>query len=93
MSASTQCPHNDLHFELNNQCFGDTNLHYLEISARCKICDKQMLFRGPGGLSPAHPTVSLFGDQVNLPFLGEGEEVTGKPTGYSISTRPGGRAT
>lgn len=78
MSGSTQCPHSDLHFHLHNQGFHDTNVHYLEVKATCKICNKPMIFRGcPLGLTPAHPTMSLDGTEIRLPFLGEDEEPGG----------------
>lgn len=83
MNASTQCPHSDLHFEIRNVGFSDTNLHYLEIKARCKICELPMVFRGlPLGLTPAHPTGELGGQEARLPFLADGEEMTGKVAGF-----------
>lgn len=86
MSGSAQCPHTDLHFDLNNVHFADASIHYLEIKARCKICDKPMVFRGlPLGLSPHHPTGELGGYEVRLPFVGEGEEPTGNLMGFTGS--------
>ncbi len=83
MSGSTQCPHSDLHFEINNQGFHDTNLHYLEIRAKCNTCGKPMCFRGlPLGLSPHRPTGELGGYEVRLPFVGEGEELQNEPPGF-----------
>lgn len=85
MTASTQCPHSELHFSLNNAAFGNTNLHYLEIKAVCKICDKPMVFRGvPVGMSPDGPAASLDGTELRLPFMSEGDELTGKPIGFSV---------
>lgn len=84
--ASTRCPHSDLHFHLNNAGFGNTNVHYLEITARCKICDKRMVFRGvPVGMTPDHPAASLDGTEIRLPFLAEGEEYDGKAMGYQLT--------
>ena len=89
MSATTQCPHSYLHFHLNNACFGGTNLHYLELTARCQICGCDMVFPGwPMGSSPDHPAISPDGKELRIPFLGEGEERTGAPVGFSISVRP-----
>jgi len=86
--ASLHCPHSDLHFHLNNVGASDTNLHYLEITAKCSICDIDMVFRGGlMGISPNHPTCSVDGKEMRIPFLGEGEELTGSPIGYSIKAR------
>jgi hypothetical protein len=83
MSASTQCPHSDLHIDIHNQGFVDSNLHYLEIKMRCKTCDKPMVFRGcPLGLTPQHPTMALDGTEIRLPFLGEDEEPAGNLVGF-----------
>lgn len=84
MSASTQCPHSDLHLNINNAGFGDTNLHYLEITARCKICGKRAAFRGPMGMMPDQPAVAPDGSEIRVPFIFEGEQLTGKPMGFSI---------
>lgn len=86
--ASSQCPHSDLHFHLNNASFGNTNLHYLEIKAACSICGADMVFRGVAvGVNPNQPTCSVDGKELFLPFLGEGEELVGEPWSYSISVR------
>lgn len=82
--GSAQCPHSDLHFNLNNAAFGNTNLHYLEISAKCTICNIEMVFRGPTGMSPEFPACSLDGKEIRLPFLGDGETLIGKPIGFSV---------
>lgn len=86
MSGSTQCPHSDLHFHLNNSGFGDTNLHYLEIKASCKVCDKPMVFRcNAFGVLPDQPTVSIDRTEIVLPFMAEGEELVGAPLGYTVT--------
>lgn len=60
------------------------NIHYLEVKARCKICDRQMVFRGlPLGLSPQHPTGDLGGYEVRLPFLADGDEPKGNLIGFT----------
>lgn len=85
MAASSQCPHSDLHIEVNNASFGDTNLHYLEIRATCRICSKRIAFRGaPNGMSPEFPTMAPDGSEVRLPFLADGEELIGRPIGFTI---------
>jgi hypothetical protein len=86
MSASSQCPHSDIHYHLNHHRSGDTNLMYLEITAKCSICNGDMAFRGaPMGSSPNHPAMSPDGKEMRLPFLCEGEDLTGKPIGFTIS--------
>lgn len=40
------CPHNDLHYNLNFQSFGDTNIKYIELSGYCKLCKKKIKFQG-----------------------------------------------
>lgn len=83
--ASSMCPHTALHFHLNNACFGDSNLHYLEVKVDCSICGAEMVFRGvPPGLSPDHPTASIDGKELRLPFIAVGEELTGKPVGFTV---------
>lgn len=83
--ASSQCPHSDLHFHLNNAHFGNTNLHYLEIKARCNICGVDMVFQGvPVGMVPDRPAASADGKELRLPFLAEGEELVGKPVGFLV---------
>ena len=84
--GSSQCPHSDLHFNLNNAAFGNTNLHYLEITAKCTICNTDMVFRGPTGMSADLPACSLDGKEIRLPFLAENEDLTGNPIGYSVRT-------
>lgn len=84
MPGSTQCPHSDVHFNLKNVGFADTNIHYLEITGRCALCDKKLTFRGcPLGVSPAHPTMTLGGEEIRIPFLCEGEEPTGNQIGFT----------
>jgi len=83
MSASSQCHHPDLHFDLHHQGFHDTNIHYLEIKARCTVCGVPMKFRGcPLGVTPAHPTMALDGSEIRVPFTGENEEYDGKSIGF-----------
>ena len=88
MSGSVNCPHLEgFHFHINVASMGDTNLKYLEITGKCKSCDKAIAFRGPLGSSPDHPAMSPDGAEARLPFLCEGEELTGKPIGFSINLR------
>lgn len=87
MSASSQCPHSDLHINVHHQAFGDCSIHYLEIRAHCKICDRPVVFRGcPLGMTPAHPTMALDGSEVRLPFLVGDDELTGKGIGFVGTT-------
>ena len=81
--ASSRCPHSDVHFHINNAGFGNTNIHYLEITGHCNICDKPLVFRGaPLGMTPMHPTMALDGSEIRLPFLVEGEEYDGNAMGF-----------
>lgn len=75
----SECKHQDLHFHLNNAMFGNTNLHYLELTAHCNLCKAKMQFRGKLGVSPDEPRVSAGGYEVLIPFLAEGEKLTGNP--------------
>lgn len=85
MSASTQCHHPDLHFDLHHVHLLDSNVHYLDIKARCTVCGARMLFQGcPMGVTPKHPTMSLDGGEIHLPMFGEGEQPTGKQIGFSV---------
>ena len=78
----------DIHFNLNIQWFGDTNLKYLEVSGVCKGCGRKLAFRGPAGLNPSHPTAAMDGAEAIFPFVMEGEEYDGKAVGYAL-TFPG----
>lgn len=83
MSASTQCPHNDVHYNLNLQSFGNTNIRYLEIHGHCKICNEPICFRGmPLGVNPGAPTMSVDGGEVRLPLMFGQEEYDGKAMGF-----------
>jgi len=85
MAGDEACPHEDLDITVNNQGFSDTNVHYLEIRATCKICQQAMRFRGmPYGVSPHHPTMSIDGVEVRLPFLPDGEQLSGKVIGFGV---------
>lgn len=82
-SDSAQCPHPDVHIDLNHQMMGDSNIHYLEVKVRCQVCNAPMIFRGmPFGVSPDRPTMAVDGTEVILPFLGEGEKPAGKMIGF-----------
>lgn len=70
----------DLQFTV--QRFEDTNLHYLEVRGACKMCARKLVFRGPMGLNPSHPTVNA-GEAV-FPFLLDGEEYDGKGVGFTV---------
>lgn len=83
MSASTKCPHNDIHYQLNLQSFGDTNVRYLEIKGACKICDAPITFRGMQfGVNPNAPTMAIDGSEASLPLMFGDEEYDGKAMGF-----------
>ncbi|MBS7545668.1 hypothetical protein [Ancylobacter oerskovii] len=85
MSASSRCPHNDVDFNLNLASFGDTNLRYLEMTGRCKLCGAGIRFRGPVGMGPDCAGIALDGSEVRIPLLFGDEELEGRPIGYSVS--------
>jgi hypothetical protein len=80
MTATAQCPHSDLHITLNHRCREDTNLHYFDISAFCKICGRIMDFREePFSVPPdGIPTVALA-----VPFIAAGERLRGDPAAHN----------
>lgn len=82
--ASARCPHPHLHFHLNDASFGNTNLRYLEIRARCEACGQAVKFRGPIGMGPQQAMVSLDGEEVRVPFLIGDETLTGNPASYHM---------
>lgn len=85
MSASTQCPHSDVHFHLNQAVSGDTPLRTLEISGHCKICNAPMHFRSDVvGSLPTRPTASPDGTEARLPFVFGDEHATGKEVGFVV---------
>lgn len=84
MTGSTQCPHNDVHYNLNLAAFGDTNLRYLEITGRCKICNAPLRFRGPMGVAPDVAKISVDRETLHAPLLFGDEQLTGSPVGYGI---------
>lgn len=85
MPGSSQCPHSDVHYHLNLASFGDTNLRYVELTGHCKLCNAKMLFRGPIGMGPDFPAVSVGREEIRLPLMFDGDEqLTGNPMGFSI---------
>ncbi len=76
-----------MHWHLNLQHFGDTNMKYLEVQGACKVCGAKASFRGSIGVSPKHPTVAADGHQAVLPFVYEGEIYDGKAVGYILSAK------
>lgn len=84
MSASTQCPHSDPHFNLELAAFGDTNIRYLEITGHCNVCGAALRFLGlPLGLTPSRPTGALDGSEARLPVMFGEEEYDGKAVGFT----------
>jgi len=78
-----QCPHAEMHFNLNHVHLADSNIHYLEITGRCNTCQKAIAFRGaPLGLTPDHPTMALDGSEIRLPFLCGDEDPGGSQIGF-----------
>ena len=80
-----KCPHFNFAADVKVARIEDTGLKYAELTVRCSDCGKPAVFRGlPVGLSPDHPTASFGDEEVNLPFLCEGDDYNGQGIGYSI---------
>lgn len=86
--AEHLCAEN-MHWHLNLQHFGNTNLKYLEVTGACRECGAKASFRGPLGQNPSYPTVALDGSEAVFPFVMEGEEYDGKAIGYSLAVTGG----
>jgi hypothetical protein len=74
-----------MHWHLNLQHFGDTNVKYLDVRGACAECGRAVAFRGPAGINPSHPTVAIDGSEATFPFLFADEVYDGKAMGYSVS--------
>ncbi|ACB80898.1 hypothetical protein Mpop_2743 [Methylorubrum populi BJ001] len=75
MSASTKCPHSDLHFHLNIANLVDANVKAVDLTCSCKICGTPMRFLGmPHGVSMAQPTMSVDGLEARFPLVARNEE-------------------
>jgi hypothetical protein len=73
-------------WHLNLQHFGNTNMKYLEVTGACRACGRKAQFRGPMGVSSAHPTVAVDGSEAVFPFLFDGETYDGKALGYTVTS-------
>jgi hypothetical protein len=78
-----------MHWRLNLQHFGNTNIKYLEVRGQCSECGKEAMFRGPMGVSPDRPTVAIDGSEACFPFLVAGEEYDGRAVGYAVTVAGG----
>ncbi len=78
MSASTQCPHSDLQFDVHHTGMVDSNVGSVTVKATCNICGARMrLSRGlPMGASSLGPTIEPDTDGLGImfPVIAEGEE-------------------
>ncbi len=86
-SASTQCPHSDVAFDLNYNHMADSNVHSLEVKAKCNICGVKMnLGRGLAmGASSLFSTRAFDGNLgILIPVLAEGETPS-KEWGFALS--------
>jgi hypothetical protein len=79
-----KCLHRDMHYNLDLHVLGDTNLCYLEVTGKCKLCDEDVIFRGPAGVSKDQATVSIDGKTAHLPLVFGEHNVTGNPVGFSV---------
>lgn len=87
MSASSQCPHSDINFDINHVHMTDSNIASVQITAQCKICGVAMrLDRGlPWGANSRHPThASDTEGGILIPMIANGEEPT-KEYGFTIT--------
>lgn len=85
-----QCPHSDVHYNLNLVTLTDTGLRYLEVTGHCKICEAPMRFRGPMGMSPNQPMVGVGGEELRAPLMFGDEEPSGPSAGFGIREATGG---
>jgi len=87
MSGSSKCHHPEIDFNLEHAIFKDTNIRYLEIIGKCKICETPIQFQGnfPVGVTPDFPTqVELGNRNIVLPFLVEGEIYDGNSPSFYV---------
>ena len=85
MTASQQCPHSHVFFQVGVAHIEGSPLRYAEITGRCEICGVSARFRGlPLGLGPNTATMAPDGSEARLPLTFGDEEPTGKELGYRI---------
>lgn len=80
----SKCKH-EFNFHHHIIGFTDTNLLYIELSAKCTKCGKAMLFPGKIGCSPHEPRTSVDLETLTIPMRPKGEPLTGNPVGYNIN--------
>jgi len=88
MSASSKCPHMDLHCDFHLTSMRDSNVHSLQLTARCNLCGKRLkLSRGLAmGASSRGPSIAADTDFLGIliPVIAEGEEPD-KEWGFFLS--------
>lgn len=87
-ASSLRCDvHPGFAIEAKTAHIAGSNLYYTDITMRCSTCGARMQFRGPHGVSPHQPTVSILGDTVTLPATPEGEDLRSDKPLPSMSVR------
>ena len=75
MSATSKCPHSDMHFNLTITHMVDSNVKALSLDVTCRTCGAPMRFLGfPMGISLAQPTTSVDGKEARIPIVPADEE-------------------
>src|SRR3546814_16510642 len=84
------CPHRRLDVHLNQAHFGDTNVKYFELTAKCEVCGVDMTFPGVPdvGQSPDKPMVNIDATEIRFP-VDRKSVVSGKSV--SVRVDRGGR--
>lgn len=79
-----RCRHDHFRFQVRVVHLSDSNVKYLEIHGDCVQCGILATFRNlPVGVSPHHPTATIDGREIMVPFLPEGDEPEGALVGFS----------
>ncbi len=66
----SECEHKEFEARVEVNRLEDVKLFAADIHIQCSECGMQFRFLGlPGGLHPAHPTVSVDGTEARLPIV------------------------
>lgn len=88
MSASTQCPHSQVHCAVGVAHIEGSALRYAEVTGKCMICGAEARFRGlPLGMAPNAATMAPDGSEARLPMTFGDEEPNGNEIGFRISVK------
>src|SRR3546814_17466748 len=80
------CPNRRLDVHLNQAHFGDTNVNYFELPAKCEVCGVDMTFPGvpDAGQSPDKPMVNIDATEIRFPVIALGGQVEGQHAGFTL---------